>query len=374
LNFPLIFLLHIIKISSLKVGALVKVLLTFYIPSGGIETLNRQRYAALKKQDIDCHFLYLSKASGVQNMKDMPVYITNKDEEIRGILMKENYDVIIICLDYLFVSRMRRLGYKGKMVYDVQGFGDQIDTLLTNAKEHVEPHVDAVMFPQTPHLQEKIDNHLPSINKFSFHNCLDTDTFSYRKKPTPNKTIVGWVGRIERNKNWRLFLRIGAKLIASDPLIELWMFIDPALSGYQERQQFNRWIERLNLSNHLKIHTNIPHHEMPDYYSIIGDSGGFLCSTSKLEGFGYAVLEAMSCRCPVLSTDSDGVKSFIKHNVTGKFFPLKNAKKGVKEANELIHNKELREIICANALKHIKSHFTLEHYCRHFIQMLEEIR
>ncbi|WP_376768255.1 glycosyltransferase [Paenibacillus alginolyticus] len=46
--------------------------------------------------------------------------------------------------------------------------------------------------------------------------------------------------------------------------------------------------------------------------------GGSLYSTSKVEGAPYSILEAMSCRCPVLTSDSDGVSSAVIHNQTGK--------------------------------------------------------
>ncbi|MFP3415838.1 glycosyltransferase, partial [Bacillus sp. SIMBA_074] len=101
---------------------------------------------------------------------------------------------------------------------------------------------------------------------------------------------------------------------------------------------------------HLKMYVNQPHNKMAEYFSIIGDSGGFLCSTSKVEGFGYAVLEAMVCRCPVLSTDSDGVRSFIRHNQTGKFFDQGNIDQAELEGNELLSNIPLREDIRRKAV------------------------
>lgn len=37
--------------------------------------------------------------------------------------------------------------------------------------------------------------------------------------------------------------------------------------------------------------SNVSNEHMADYFSMIGDSGVFLCSTSKVEGFGYAIVE-----------------------------------------------------------------------------------
>ncbi len=113
---------------------------------------------------------------------------------------------------------------------------------------------------------------------------------------------------------------------------------------------------------------------MPHYYSVIGESGGFfLLSSSVLEGFGYAVAEALSCRCPVLSTDSDGVRAFINHNSTGKFYPLGNIGQAVQEGLELMKNGPLRESIRMRGRSHIESLFSSDTYAAHFIGMLHRL-
>lgn len=39
----------------------MNILFVYYVSSGGVETLNRQRSSALKKKNIKCHFLYYQK-------------------------------------------------------------------------------------------------------------------------------------------------------------------------------------------------------------------------------------------------------------------------------------------------------------------------
>ncbi|MGM7719599.1 glycosyltransferase family 4 protein [Metabacillus sp. Hm71] len=351
----------------------MKILFTFYLASGGIVTLNLQRYQALQSEKTDCHFLYLTGGPGLQNMDPTKTFVTNKDEEIREIISKESYDLIVVILDYLFVSRLRRLGYRGKIIYDVQGFGMQIKELLETAKEHITSEVDGILSPKTPHLENLIDHYFPTIKKFHFHNCINFSSFNYQKLPKHPNKIIGWVGRIDPNKNWKLFLQLGAEIIKEDPTIELWMFEDPRSATSQERKRFKKMVTNLNLTNNLKSHFNVPYQKMADYYSIIGDSGGFLCSTSKKEGFGYAVLEAMCCHCPVLCTDSDGIKSFVLHNQTGKIIPDNNLQAAVEETNKLLHDENLRKELSTNALKHIKANFTPSILRENFLEMLHSI-
>ena len=167
---------------------------------------------------------------------------------------------------------------------------------------------------------------------------------------------------------------IGAKLIEENSTIKLWIFEDNTLSTKEERVAFEQKVKELNLDAHLTVYANQPHSEMPRYFSIIGDSGGFLCSTSQIEGFGYAVLEAMTCKCPVLSSDSDGVRSLLKHNETGKFYNLGDINQALDEGRELLTNNNLREKIRKGAHEHIKMSFSPSEYSKNFLNMISNLK
>ena len=135
-----------------------------------------------------------------------------------------------------------------------------------------------------------------------------------------NKPVAAWIGRIEDNKNWREFLLIGMDLIRYyDPNLQLYMFEDPTLANPVERLQFMSMIEQLDIKNNLTLHANVPNMEMRKFLSYIGDSGGFLCSTSKVEGAPYAILEAMELSMPWADHHSM-VSSSVFHNITGKYY------------------------------------------------------
>lgn len=354
----------------------MNILFAYYYPSGGVETLSRQRSYALRKYGINFNFLYYMEGPGLQNIRDIPTFVTNNDNEIQEIINKGNYEVIIVCSDHDFLSRVRKMNFRGKLIYEVQGLGSILDAenWLKHARPYVNENADAILFPKTPHLVNLIGQYYPSSKKFSFHNCIDTNMFTYKRTSLPNKhPIIGWVGRVEENKNWREFLEIGREMVKINPLIRLWMFIDNNLTTPKQGSEFKQLIDNYQLKGHLKINNNIPYQQMAEYYSMIGDSGGFLCSTSKVEGFGYAIIEGMSCRCPVLTTDSDGIKSFIFHNDTGKIYPHGNVQIAVQEAKSLLFDKSLREKICSNALQYVQTHFTPENYAKNFLSMLRTL-
>ncbi|UKJ83556.1 glycosyltransferase (plasmid) [Priestia megaterium] len=356
----------------------INILFTFHVPSGGIETLNRQRFYALNNKGVNCDFLYAKSGIGLQNKINTSIFITKNDNEIKDIILKGNYEAVVVSSDFRLLKKIKDFGYTGSLIYEVQGLGfnkEYADDFLRNeAYSVIKDYCDGILYPQTPHLIQAFEKYFSFKKKFCFHNCFNTEDFRYQIHPKEDRPIIGWVGRIEENKNWKDFLSIGAKLIQENASIQLWMFEDNTLSTPAERLAFERKIEELNLKSNLTIHANRPHSEMAKYFSIIGDSGGFLCSTSKVEGFGYAVLEAMICRCPVLSSDSDGVRSFIKHNLTGKFFTLENIDQAVQEGKELLSNIPLREKIRRKAVEHIETYFSPDEYAKNFLNMIQDIK
>ncbi|MFA9556934.1 glycosyltransferase family 4 protein [Evansella sp. AB-rgal1] len=356
----------------------MNILFSYFIPSGGVETLNRQRFYALHPYNINCHFLYLQEGKGLQNKIQAPIFISNDDKEINHIIKKGDYDAIIVNTDINLLKKIKESGYEGLVIYENQGLGKNKEYADYYIRNHVAPilnqYCDALLYPKTAHLKSAFEKNFPNIQKYCFQNSFDTKDFHYRKIPKHPHPIIGWVGRLEKNKNWREFLTIGATLMKENHNIKLWMFEDSTLAEKEERIAFEKMILKLKLKEKLKVFSNQPHHKMSMFLSEIGDSGGFLCSTSKVEGFGYAVLEAMACKCPVLTTDSDGVRSLIKHNKTGKLYPINHISKASVEAKELMFNYELRDKIRKTGVQHIKRHFSPEQYAEKFIRMINELK
>lgn len=353
-----------------------RVLFVFYVPSGGMETVNRQRCRALRRFGIEAECLYYRWGAGLQNKTDFPVYVTDEDDEIRRLIQTRRYDCIVVTTDYASFPRFRRLGYEGKLVLEIQGFGsvDTAEKELRAAVPIVRQHAAALMNPNTPHITALFQQLYPAIPQFYLNNCFDAEAFSYRPSSQKQKEpAVAWVGRIEDNKNWREFLYIAHSLLFYDRSIQIWMFEDHYLSSPAERGIFESLVDRLQLRSRLKLRSNVPNREMIHYYSSIGDSGGFLCNTSKVEGAPMSILEAMSCRCPVLASGSDGIVSCIKHNKTGKSYVLGDIGQAVREGRELMLNKPLRNGIQTQALQLVKSEFHPDKYSREFMNMLQTI-
>jgi len=350
----------------------VKILFTFYVPSGGVDTLNRLRTTVLSRHGIEAHLLYLQAGSGPYSSSDTPIFTTSDDQEIRHILHAHRYDAIIVTSDIYMPGRLRALGYQGKIIFEAQGLGtrEQARQTIEMAIPYLQAYCNAAVIPPTDHLLEMFIHICPWLHRFVIPNLLDTSTFSPVPVDTPPYPVLAWVGRLEHNKNWREYLMISKEIIQRKPEARLWLFHDPSLANPADDALFRQMLAEYGLADRIGIFVNVPHAEMPKFYSMVAASGGILLSTSIMEGFGYAVAEAISCGCPVLSTDSDGVRSFITHNFTGKFYPLGNTAAAVNEAIELMDNRELRTQIRNNGITHMSAAFSPDRYAVSFREMM----
>lgn len=350
----------------------MKILLIFSTPSGGMETLNRIRAHALTANGIKTHLLYTNIGEGLKNITGVPVLVSHDYDDIARLIHREAYDAVIVCSHIVLLEHIRLSGYKGRLVFEVQGLGtpEQAGSFLQAHGSVLTHCADGILYPVNRHLQDIFQSAYPNITQFCFDDPLDTENFGYSQFPIVTHPILGWIGRIEANKNWREFLSIAALIAPKFPQMSLWMFEDATLYEPWEREAFERWRATSPLAGRLTLRSNVPHSQMADYLSIIGDSGGVLLSTSIREGFGYAVAEAMLCRCPVLSTHSGGVTRFVIPDVTGKFYTLGDISEGARNAYQLMQNVYFRERIRIQGEAHIRQRFSTSVYVGNFCAML----
>lgn len=341
----------------------MKFLFSFYMPSGGMGTLNKIRTAALTKHGHDCRLLYTCVG------EDVSV------EALKRLFQKEEFDTVVVSSDYVFLQKIREAGYQGPLIYEVQGYGppEEGKRVIVQADSYIREYADAVLYPRTSHLAKLFQSHLPELAQYSFDNPQDSLQMRYHQYPPRKFPVIGWVGRIEYNKNWAELLELIRRLIPDYPNLYVWMFGDQGLDNEWELQQFEAKVEAYGLTSRVIRYSNVPYALMADYFSIIGDSGGFLCSTSLLEGFGYAVGEAMLCRCPVLSSSSDGVTRMVKHKKTGMLYRSGDVDGAVEAAKRLMNDRLFRQRIRRAGALHIRKQFQPEQYAANFIGMVQKM-
>jgi glycosyltransferase involved in cell wall biosynthesis len=76
---------------------------------------------------------------------------------------------------------------------------------------------------------------------------------------------------------------------------------------------------------------------------------GIYVSTSLSDGTSASLIEAMTCRIPVVVTDIAGNREWIRHNENGLLFPVKDSQALAENILRLLKDDKLRSKFAAKA-------------------------
>ena len=125
----------------------------------------------------------------------------------------------------------------------------------------------------------------------------------------------------------------------------------------REREKYvnevHRLIDELSLKDSIFFTGNVPYEELPSYYN----TADAVALTSKNEGFGLALTEAMSCAKPVIGTTVPGIMSQIIDGRNGFLVEVGDHATTAKKICELFSNTELCQRMGNESLAIIKEKF-----------------
>ncbi|OFU49968.1 glycosyltransferase [Aerococcus sp. HMSC10H05] len=157
-------------------------------------------------------------------------------------------------------------------------------------------------------------------------------TFKTSKFSTLKKKKIIFVGRIfYATKGLDLLLEIVQKLKKINSNFEV-----EVVGDGPDMQRFQSDIEKNNLQSYITIvgeSNNVAEHYL--------DSSIFI-STSKVEGFGLVLTEAMECGLPVVSFSTEGPSEIIIQNKSGFLVNNYNTKEFAEKLDILLKNDKLR--------------------------------
>ncbi len=130
--------------------------------------------------------------------------------------------------------------------------------------------------------------------------------------PTSDKKITDpyilYVGDVNWNKNVPTLIEAFSKLHSTHPELTLKLvgkaFLDENLP---ENQEVQKVIEKYNLASSIIKTGRVENSELRSLYS----QASMYVQPSYAEGFGLPVLEAMACRCPVVSTGGSSLQEIV---------------------------------------------------------------
>lgn len=107
--------------------------------------------------------------------------------------------------------------------------------------------------------------------------------------------------------------------------------------------------EELNIRSIVDFLGYIPNQELPSLYAKFDVS----VSLSREESFGVVAVEAMSCACPVVTSDAEGFCEVVDDNVTGFIVPKDQPEAAAEAIERFIDNPRLRATMGAAARQRV---------------------
>jgi len=332
---------------------------------GGVETALYNRLRTLTSFNVNAHAYFYHGGSGTALYRDIPYHISSQDEDLGTYIQKHQFNVVTFINTIYNMEELERIDFQGKVIFEFHGYNSSIAQELYKINSGQDKgYITAIVVPSN-YVAEIARSNLTNrkdLPIFVARNPIDSTVFykqstaaivnMYPKLKTwKGIPIIGWVGRLDSNKNWEKLLSIFATLKTQNPLVKLAIVSDITTSP--DVQLFNEKVREYNLSDEIILLPNVPYEKMPSYYSLITHSGGVFLSTSLSEGYPLNLLEAQACECPIVCTDIGGSNEIVKDKQTGFTFPVTNDKIAVLQACELLNNRKLRKEIGKRARKSI---------------------
>jgi glycosyltransferase involved in cell wall biosynthesis len=187
----------------------------------------------------------------------------------------------------------------------------------------------------------------------SIHSGIDLHRFKYPKGNllrqtyhiSPNIKLIGNVAAIAPHKDYFTFVDTAAHLLEHHKALKF--FIIGADAG--EKELITQYIETKKLNDYF-IFTGFRN----DIPQILPELDVFLF-TSKEEGLGTSVLDALACGVPVVATQAGGIPELIQDGKNGLLAPIKAAERLAEQVTHILENPKLKEQLIKNGKQTARS-------------------
>ena len=345
---------------------------------GGVNAGWRNRSVYFKKHGIQTEFLYTTDHGGLHIMEDVaPVYLTKDKKKIAKIIQENAYDAIIVVDTAAAYKWIKKANYQGPVIIEART--PELIKLQPHLKTFngIEPLTIIVPSDYQKRIVSILTEGIP-INVIyngvdtSFFHALSSKEINWESSPVSpkDKKIIGWIGRLDKRKNWPMLIEIAKRIKQERNDIEIWV-----IGGAQsvQRDEFaEKWKEE-QLTDIIKWFPVIPYQQMPHVYAKIRESGGCTLSTTKSESFGNTFIESMVCGVPVVASKMAPITELVLNEKTGLLFSGLNVQDAVKKLYDILDHPEVHQRMSKAAIEHVHDHFAIQIVADQYIELLKKL-
>ncbi len=345
---------------------------------GGVNAGWRNRAVYFKKHGINTEFLYTTDHGGLHIMEDVaPIYLTKDETEIISIIQNNKYDAILVVDTGGAYKWLQKANYQGPVL--VEARTPELIKLKPHLKNFRGIRPVSIIVPSQ--YQKQLVSILTDVNPVnviyngvdtSFFRPLTTEEIEYNNAPLlpKDKKIIGWIGRLDKRKNWPLLLEIAKRIKSERDDIEFWV-----VGGAQsvQREEFADKIREQQLTDIIKWFPVISYQQMPQIYAKIRQSGGCTLATTKSESFGNTFIEAMACGVPLVAPNIMPISELVIQGETGLLFRGHQVQDAVRQLYCILENPVLHQHISQGAIDHIQQKFAICKVAETYVHLLQNI-
>jgi glycosyltransferase involved in cell wall biosynthesis len=211
-------------------------------------------------------------------------------------------------------------------------------------------------------IENKLNNNYHLKNIKNIYNPIDFELISDKllaQRPIEFDYILA-VGRLHQQKGFDILIKSFAKL-SFKSLVKLVI-----LGEGEERKNLEKLIIKLDLKSQVLLFGKV------DNTFIYMKYAKFFILSSRYEGFGNALLEALACRTPVIATDCEtGTSEIIESEKNGLLVPVEDEEALKFAMEKLFYDRELYEKLKVNTRKSIEK-FDVKNIAKDWMKLLEE--
>ncbi|MEH7118211.1 glycosyltransferase family 4 protein [Neobacillus vireti] len=345
---------------------------------GGVNAGWRNRSIYFKKHGIETEFLYTTDHGGLHIMEDVAkVYLTKDEQKIIKIIKRNNYDAIIVVDTSAAYKWIRKAKYKGPVIIEART--PELIKLTPHLKSFKGIHPNLIVVPS--HYQKRLVSILTDeIPIHVIYNGVDTSFFralapeeiDYHTAPIlpENKKIIGWIGRLDKRKNWQMLIEVAKKMKNERSDFEIWV-----IGGAQsvQREEFHATWEQEQLTDIIRWFPVIPYQQMPHVYAKIRESGGCTLATTKTESFGNTFIESMICGVPVVASKMMPVTELVVDGETGRLYRGQNVDDAVAQIYNVLDDPIKHKEMSQAAIRRVEQNFAIGIVADEYIQLLKNL-
>jgi len=222
--------------------------------------------------------------------------------------------------------------------------------ILTNANVIISPsrhYINESRFLRE--YQDKITVIPNGINIKDFDLPLSKEKCREKLGLPLNKYIILFLGALSPYKGPDILVKAMQKVIKKIPNVELVLCGEGGL-----KTKLKELSNKLNLNEYLRFAGFIDEKLKPLYYKSADIF--VLPSTMKTECYPLAILEAMACGLPIVTSDIGGISDAVKNGKNGLLVPPKNSEALADAIIYLLEGEDVRERMGKNGKEKVKNY------------------